>query len=45
LARKKGRAMAGAFALHLVPRLAAEPPGRGKAGGGGASRDAGSRAL
>ena len=42
---KKGRAMAGAFALRLVPRLAAEPPGRGKGGGGGASRDAGSRAL
>ncbi|XP_021307992.1 pentatricopeptide repeat-containing protein At4g18975, chloroplastic isoform X2 [Sorghum bicolor] len=37
--------MAGAFALRLVPRLAAEPPGRGKGGGGGASRDAGSRAL
>lgn len=44
---KQGRAMAGAFALRLVPRLAAEPPGRGKGGGGGggASRDAVSRAL
>jgi hypothetical protein len=37
--------MAGAFALRLVPRLAAEPAARGKGGGGGANRDAGSRAL
>jgi len=37
--------MAGAFALRLVPRLAAAPPGRRKGGGGGAGRGAGSRAL
>lgn len=37
--------MAGAFALRLVPRLTAAPPGRGKGGGGGANRAAGSRAL
>uniref|UniRef100_A0A804QCN6 Pentatricopeptide repeat-containing protein n=1 Tax=Zea mays TaxID=4577 RepID=A0A804QCN6_MAIZE len=37
--------MAGAFAFRLVPRLAAEPAARGKGGGGGANRDAGSRAL
>ncbi|KAG2645929.1 hypothetical protein PVAP13_2KG467800 [Panicum virgatum] len=43
--RGKGWAMAGAFALRLVPRLAAAPPGRRKGGGGGAGRGAGSRAL
>jgi len=37
--------MAGAFALRLVPRLAAAPPGRGEGGGGRASRGARSTAL
>ncbi|WVZ66259.1 hypothetical protein U9M48_015506 [Paspalum notatum var. saurae] len=37
--------MAGAFALRLVPRLAAAPPGRGKGVGGGSTHAAGSRAL